>query len=100
MRYRLGVADLDEPRFLGAKLGYTHLPHRSIDPSAECVSEVEQRRQTMAAHRREHERLHDAWRPVIVALDDFLSLTLPRPIAHRAASVARLARSVDRELGV
>jgi hypothetical protein len=98
------VAALDDrPRYLPADLGsgggdYTADPWRSVRGQGECVERSYQRKLPVEARRRDCARMHDAWRPVMLTVDDFLALALPQGVAHRAASVGRLARALDREL--
>jgi hypothetical protein len=97
------VADLDEPRYLGQKLGYTHVAHRSIDPSAECVSEAEQRRQTTQAHLRERRDRVDAWRACHSVISDALatfkaSCRVPKSAASSLRVVERACARVDRDV--
>jgi hypothetical protein len=103
VRYRLDVGDLDEPRFLGAKLGYTHVAHRSIDPSAECVSETEQRRQTVLAHREWRVRRQRAWietrGTIDAALDAFVvSVGNDHALAGSVRAVRRSCDAVARKV--
>jgi hypothetical protein len=97
------AAELDDarPRYLhrDPAHNYTHEPWRSVLDEPECVTASEQRRISLEARRRERDRLRAEWQPVLASLDRFLALTLPRPVAHRALSVAKLAKSVEREIG-
>jgi hypothetical protein len=96
----MAALDDDAPRLLAARseLGYVAEQHRALRDEPEAISASEQRRQSVIAQRAQRERLRREWAPVLADLDAFLSLALPRGVAHRASSVARLARSVDREL--
>jgi hypothetical protein len=101
------VAALDEPRLLHARseLGYTADIHRALHDEPEAVPEGIQERLSREARRRDLARLRDAWRlrreAIESEVDAFLALAaVPSPARHRASSIVRLARSVDRALGL
>jgi hypothetical protein len=94
-----GAAD-DEPRFLGVKLGYAAYP--TVD-SVECISESEQSRQTLDAHRRRRTELLRTWiearSSILDGVERFKTIgRLDRKLRLDLRLVERGVRALDRDV--
>ena len=96
---------MDEPRLLGKKVGYTHVPALALEREPEAVDEQTQASFSSAARRREEERLRDEWRRaherITSSLEDFKRVGQPdRQLLSDVRVIERTAERVDRRLGL
>jgi hypothetical protein len=91
---------LDDPRYLGAKIGYVTFP--TVDP-IECITEAEQQRQTAQAHWRWAEEQRRAWgqahETITGALTQFpLSVRVDRRTSSDLRAIERTAQRIDKRV--
>jgi hypothetical protein len=102
--YGCRVGSADEPRYLARGLGYVDSSARAMD-KLECVDELEQSRQTLAAHRRWESEQRRAWgtarRRISIAVETFKRDGHPDPrLLSDVHVIQRQVERVDRRLGL